>query len=439
MTETPVGRLIITLAIPTTISMLITNIYNMADTAFVGRLGNSASGAVGVVFGFMAVIQAFGFLFGQGGGSIVSRQLGEQHAEKATYTASTAFFASLFMGMTISCFGFLTIDRLVVWLGSTETIAPFAQTYIFYILFAAPFMTTAFTMNNILRYEGKAALGMIGLLSGSILNIAGDYIFMFVFDMGIAGAGLSTALSQIVSWIILLAMFLTGRTTSRLRITCFTLQNALLMDIILTGFPSLLRQFLNSFSTIILNTLSKPYGDEAVAGMSIVNRVVFFVFSVALGIGQGFQPVCAFNYGAGKYGRVKRGIWFTLAVGMIMMTLAAAATVHFPEEIIRIFRDDDKVVQIGSRALILQMLVQPAMPLAVVTEMTYQCSGKKLGASLLSSLRNGIFFIPSIFLLSEYRGLSGIQEAQPLAILLAFAVSVFFFIHYLKSIKQSVS
>ncbi|MBQ2533687.1 MAG: MATE family efflux transporter, partial [Lachnospiraceae bacterium] len=218
MTKTPIGRLIITLSIPTIISMLITNIYNVVDTAFVGRLGTSASGAVGVVFGFMAIIQAFGFMFGQGGGSIVSRLLGNRQVEQATTTASTAFFCSLFMGVVISLFGFVTLDTLVLWLGSTPTIAPYAKAYIVYILVAAPFMTTSFTMNNLLRYEGKAALGMVGLLTGSILNIAGDYILMFVLHMGIGGAGLSTCLSQMVSWGILLSMFLREKTTSRIRL-----------------------------------------------------------------------------------------------------------------------------------------------------------------------------------------------------------------------------
>ena len=208
LTGTPIPRLIITLAIPTIISMLVTNIYNVVDTAFVGRLGTSASGAVGVVFGLMAIIQAFGFLFGQGAGSIISRLLGGRETEKATATASTAFFCSLLTGAAIAVFGYLTLGHLVMWLGSTETIAPYAKVYISYILFAAPFMTTSFTMNNILRYEGKAALGMLGLLVGSVINIAGDYILMFGFNMGIAGAGLSTCISQIVSWGILLFMFL---------------------------------------------------------------------------------------------------------------------------------------------------------------------------------------------------------------------------------------
>ena len=436
LTGTPIPRLIITLAIPTIISMLVTNIYNVVDTAFVGRLGTSASGAVGVVFGLMAIIQAFGFLFGQGAGSIISRHLGGRETEKATETASTAFFCSLLMGAAIAVFGYLTLGHLVMWLGSTETIAPYAKVYISYILFAAPFMTTSFTMNNILRYEGKAALGMLGLLAGSIINIAGDYILMFGFNMGIAGAGLSTCISQIVSWGILLFMFLSGKTTSRISAFKVTFALAMLGNIALTGLPSLLRQFLNSYSTILVNRLSAPYGDEAVAAMAIVSRIVFFVFSVALGVGQGFQPVCAFNYGAGKYRRVRSAIWFTLVTGLIVMTSACLVTMQFPEQIIRLFRDDDAVIAIGRRALILQMVTLPLLPLSVVTEMTFQCTGKKLGAALISSMRNGIFLIPALFILSDVRGLSGIQEAQPLAFALTFAAAIFFFVWYMKKLPR---
>ncbi|WP_036609934.1 MATE family efflux transporter [Oribacterium sp. P6A1] len=443
MTETPIPRLITLLAIPTMISMLITNIYNVVDTAFVGTLGTSASGAVGVVFGFMAIIQAFGFLFGQGGGSIISRMLGDRQPERASETASTAFFCSLFMGFVITVFGFFTLDSLVRWLGSTETIAPFAKTYIAYILFAAPFMTTSFTMNSILRYEGKASLGMIGLLVGSILNIGGDYFFMMILNMGIAGAGLSTCIGQIISWGILLSMFLKGRTTSRISFRHLSseklmicVNTVLLREIVLTGIPSLLRQILNSVTTILLNVLSSAYGDEVVAAMSIVNRIVFFVFSMALGVGQGFQPVCSFNYGARKFDRVRKAIWFTAALGMIFILVAIAATLQFPDEIIRIFRDDPAVIKVAHRALVLQMLLLPTLPLSVVTEMTYQCTGKKGGAALLSSLRSGFIFMPALYILAHTRGVAGIQEAQPVAYGLSFFISLLFFVMYMKKLPR---
>ena len=284
MTKTSIPKLIIRLSIPTILSMLVTNIYNMADTAFVGQLGNSASGAVGVVFGFMAILQAVGFMFGQGSGSIIARLLGAKDKDKATIIASTGFFCAMFLGLFIEILGFLFLDPLVMALGSTKTIAPYAKIYISFILLAAPFMTTSFVMNNILRYEGKASLGMIGLMAGGILNMIGDPIFMFGFHMGIAGAGLSTALSQCISFSILLSMFLRGKTECRLSIRNVTKNPMDILNVLETGLPSLLRQGLGSLATIILNSQAAFYGDEAVAAMSIVSRISMFVFSFALGI-----------------------------------------------------------------------------------------------------------------------------------------------------------
>ena len=435
MTETPISRLIITLSIPTIINMLVTNIYNLVDTAFVGRLGNSASGAVGIVFGFMAIIQAVGFCFGQGGGSIASRLLGARDAENASKVASTAFFFAMGAGLLISVFSFIYLDPLVMALGSTETIAPYAKQYITYVLIASPFMSASFTMNNVLRYEGKAAIGMVGLLAGSILNMVGDPILMFGLHMGVAGAGLSTCLSQIVSFFILLSMFLRGRTTCSLSLRNVAPGNKLLLTICATGLPSLLRQGLGSIATIILNSLAGAYGDEAVAAMSIVSRISFFIFSVALGVGQGFQPVSAFNYGASKYDRVRKGFKFTLLVGESLMAAAIMAMFINSGNVIGLFRDDPRVIEIGTRALRLQLVSLLFLPLSMVTEMLFQSTGHSAGASILSSLRSGIFFIPALLILSNLRGLAGIQEAQPLAYFLTFFPSLIFCTWLMRKLK----
>ena len=321
-------------------------------------------------------------------------------------------------------------------LGSTPTIAPYAKTYIRYILCAAPFMTSSFSLNNILRYEGRAFFGMIGLLTGGILNIAGDAVFIFGIGMGIGGAGLSTAISQIVSFCILLSMFVRGKTQTKLHPGYLTLQAALIGNIMATGLPSLLRQGLGSLSTIILNKACGVYGDSAVAAMSIVNRIIFFVFSVALGFGQGFQPVSGFNYGAGKYKRVRRAFWCTLVMGEIFIVIVSLIVAMNPDEIIALFRDDPDVVAVGHRALMLQCMALPTLPLCMITEMLFQSTGQRAGAAVLSSLRSGIFLIPALILLSYYRGLTGIQEAQAVAFVLSFVTSLFFLIWYLKRLPK---
>ena len=426
MTQTPVLPLITSLSVPTILSMLVTNIYNLADTAFVGQLGTAASGAVGIVFGYMAIIQAAGFMFGQGAGSIMARLLGARKAADAEKTASTAFFCSMISGGLIGLVSLVFLDPVVRVLGSTETIAPYARTYILFIIAAAPLMTASFTMNNLLRYDGKASLGMIGLMTGAIMNMAGDPILIFGFKLGIAGAGLSTALSQAVSFCILLSMFLRGKTTVGISWKKADFLPGRIWDICATGFPSMIRQALNALTTIVLNTCAKPYGDVAIAAMSIVSRISFFVFSIALGIGQGYQPVSAFNFGARKYGRLRKAFRVTAILSESVMLAGVILVLAFSGNLIGTFRDDPEVIAIGTRALRLHMLGMLALPFGMTVEMTLQSTGSRLAASVLSSMRSGLFFIPLVLILSRLRGLAGIQEAQPLAYLLATLWSLVF-------------
>ncbi|MBQ7944339.1 MAG: MATE family efflux transporter [Lachnospiraceae bacterium] len=432
MTQTPVSKLVIMLGIPTTISMLVTNIYNMADTYFVSALGNSASGAVGIVFGLMAIIQAFGFMLGQGAGSIISRRLGNQDVESAKVTASLSFFTALFLGVVIGVLGLIFIDPLMLLLGSTDTILPYARDYGRYILMAAPVMMASFVLNNILRYEGKANLAMIGLVTGGLLNMIGDPILISGFDMGIAGAGLSTALSQCVSFCILLSMFLRGKTQSKIAITAITKNPRGITDVVKTGFPSLLRQGLNSISTMVLNGLAGGYGDAAVAAMSIVNRLCFFIFAVGLGIGQGFQPVAGFNYGAKKYSRVKKAFFFTWGAGEVLLGTLAVIAFFISGSLVGIFRDDVQVIEIGTQALRFQLVALFFQPVTICASMLFQSVGENKLASFFSLLRSGLFFIPTLIILEGVIGLTGIQVSQTVADVLAFIVAVPLVLRYIR-------
>lgn len=436
MTETPVSRLIITLGIPTTISMLVTNIYNMADTYFVGKIGTSASGAVGIVFGLMAIIQAIGFMFGHGAGSIISRKLGERNIELASKFASTSFFYSFFAGIALSIIGIIFINPLMILLGSTNTILPFAKSYGIYILIAAPLMTSSCVMNNILRYEGRASLAMIGLTSGGILNIIGDWFLMTKLHMGVEGAGISTAFSQLISFFILISMFLYGKTQSKIYFKLISKKIEDVHLIINTGFPSMIRQGLSSISTMILNGQAGIYGDAAVAAMTIVNRICFFIFAVSLGIGQGFQPVSAFNYGAKKYSRVKKGFFFTLTVGEIILGCAAVIGILLSSKLVGLFRNDIEVIKIGNFALSVQLISLFFQPLAVCSNMMFQSIGKNKIASFMSALRSGIIFIPTILILSHFMGITGIEISQTIADILTFFVVIPFLIRFFKDLPK---
>lgn len=424
MTQTPVEKLIIQLGIPTTLSMLITNIYNMADTYFVSQISVSASGATGIVYALMAILQAFGFMFGHGAGSNISRQLGAKQSQRAKIYASTSVFLALFVGIMIFILGLLFLEPLMRMLGSTNTILKDAKTYAIFILISGPAMTVGCVLNNILRYEGKATFAMVGLTFGGLLNMFLDPIFIFVLDMGIAGAGLSTAISQYLSTLILLSSFLRGKTVTSISYHYFTHEFNDIQNIVMTGMPSLMRQGLNSLSTTVLNLQAACFGDGAIAAMSIVARCGNLLFSFALGIAQGFQPVCAYNYGAKQYDRVKKGTRFTMLFGMgVLSGLCLICYINAPM-IIMMFRNESQIVSIGTQALRYLCLTLYTLPLSAVGNMFFQSIGKSGHALLLACIQSGLIFIPLVSILPQLIGLTGIEIAQPCAYLISCIITI---------------
>ena len=435
MTETSVEKLILRLSVPTIISMLVTNIYNMADTFFVGKLGTSASAAIGIVFSLMTINQALGFMCGHGCGSNISRKLGNKQGDAAIKFASTGFFMSLFLGVLIMIIGIIFMEPLLRIMGSTDTIMPYAKSYGICILLSAPFMTGSCVLNNVLRYEGKASLAMVGLTLGGVLNIIGDPIFIFVFNMGTLGAGISTAVSQVISFFVLLAMFGGDRTVSRLRFSAISWDIKDILNILYTGLPSLIRQGMMSVSTMVLNYMSMPYGDAAIAAMSIVSRVCNFIFAIALGISQGFQPVSAFNFGAKKFKRVKRAFIFCCGLSMIILGVLSVLSLIFSGHIIGLFRDDADVIGVGTFALRAQCIVLFISPITLAASMMFQGAGENLASSIASFLRSGITFIPMVAILPRFFGIYGIQLAQPLADVISFVVVMPLIVRFFKKIN----
>ncbi len=437
MTETPVPGLVISLAIPTIFTMLITSFYNMADTFFVARLGTSAAGAVGIVFAIMAFIQAIGFTVGIGCGSMVSRALGRQDRRTADRAVSSAFALALLLGVLLSAIGLLFSHPLLKLLGATPTILPYARDYARYIFLGTAVLCCSIVLNNTLRAEGKAIFSTVGLGFGGLLNIALDPLFIFTFDLGIAGAAIATLISQCVSLLILLGFFLAGRSITRLNPAYISRDRALYFEILKIGASSFCRQGLAGISTVALNVSAGAYGDAAVAAMSIVGRIFHFLLSALIGFGQGFQPVAGYNYGARKFERVREAFFFAVKNGTVFLSCLAVLGFCFAPEIISVFQPDDpQLIEIGATAFRAQCLALPLQSTIVLSNMLFQSVGKAFQALFISATRQGIYFLPLILILPRFFGLAGVQYTQTCSDLCAFAGCLPFLWFFFRGINR---
>ena len=429
MLTMPIPRLVAKMAIPTVITMLVTSVYGIADMFFVSELGTSASAAVGIVFSIMTTIQALGFMLGMGAGSLISRKLGEGKVQEAESIATVAFFSSLVGGLILLVVGLRLKTELMKVLGATATILPLAEEFSHYILIAAPVMCGAFVLNILLRSQGKAKLSMIGLSTGGILNIILEPIFIFKLKMGIGGAAVATCISQTVSFVLLLSIYLAHKELAKISLRL--LPSALprfFPKICASGGASLLRQSLVVVANVLLNIHASAYGDAAVAGISITSRVFLVVISVMFGIGQGFQPVAGFCFGAKQFDRVRKSYYFTLFISTVIQLIFAVLLFFFARHTVQLFQKAQEVVQVGTRAIRFYALSLPFLPLSVVTNMLLQVTGKNKESLFLSSCRQGIFFLPLIFILPRFFGITGLELSQPLANLLSGLIAIPFLV-----------
>ena len=431
MTKESVSKIIISLGIPTTISMLITNIYNMADTYFVGGLGDSAQAATGILFTLQCIIQAIAFMLGHGSGTFVAKYLAQKNLDRASTYTTTAFIAGGIMGVGLLTIGLAFLDPFLRFLGSTETILPYAKDYGMWILIACPFLICSLVLNNVLRYEGKAFYAMFGLTTGGILNIAGDYILIRKLGLGVYGAGLATAVSQMISFVILLVLYIKFA-QSRISLKFMAKEGEVYLNIFKMGLPSLIRQGLTSISNGLLNNLIKPFGDAPIAAMSIVQKYSSFVMCVGLGIGQGYQPFASFNYELKEYDRVKKGSKFLLAFGTIAVGALATLGFIFAPTIVSLFQKDAEVIAVGTPALRYASVGLWFLPISVACNMLYQSIRKAALASITATMRSGAVLIPVLLITSYLGGLDGIIMAQGISDILTGLITLPFFIRFFK-------
>ena len=441
MLNQPLNHVIPRLAVPTIISMLVTAVYNMADTYFVARISTEASAAVGVVFSMMAIIQAMAFTIGMGSGANVSQALGAGREEDAKRLVAVGFFTAFAVGIVLAVAGNIDPEGLVVLIGATPECVPDAVAYARYIFMAAPFMMCSFVMNNHLRFQGMAMYAMIGISSGGILNMLLDPLLIFGLNMGTAGAAIATAISQTVSFTLLLTIANTRKGLLHYQFSNFKPTAAMYRKILYTGVPSLGRQGIAAVATIFLNRVARGISPDpiinnaAIAAMSISNKFVMFINSAVIGFGQGFQPVAGFCYGAGRYRRVREAYVYCGKVATIILLCLAAVAMVFSEQIIRLFRGEDPlVVSIGTGALRMQLVTLPLWGFYVMANMCTQSIGYGLSSTVISSARQGIFLIPSVLILPALFGITGLQAAQPAADVLAFILAMIIMRRVLKKL-----
>ena len=423
MTGAPVRGLILALCLPAVISNLVTTAYNLADTYFIGRLGTSQSGAIGIAYSVMTVFQAFGFFFGNGSGNSMSRELGKRNNERAARLLAVGFCGAVLGGLALAILGLSTLPHLVVVLGSTPTISPYAIAYLTPILIAAPMVCGSFALNGLLRYQGLSLYGMIGLVSGALLNFIVAPLLIFVAGLGIAGAGIATAVCQTISFIILVT-FAVRRGVVRLDLRNGKPDMLLVREIIGGGMPSLLRQGAGSLATTCVNLAANPFGDAVIAAMAIVMRVMLAINSIIIGLGQGFQPVCGYNYGAGLCRRVKEGYWFCVRLSTIALVIIAVAVAVLAPDIIGLFRSDPQVIAVGTVALWMQCCTVPLNGFAMMSNMMQQTMGKTVIASFVAVCRLGLFLAPAALILAHCFGVPGVQAAQSVSDIISFIVTV---------------
>ncbi|MBP3360939.1 MAG: MATE family efflux transporter [Clostridia bacterium] len=439
MTAVPVKQLVIELAVPSTVCMLVTALYNMADTFFIGKISTQATGAIGIVFTYMALIQSIAFFFGHGSGNYISRELGRKNGENAEKMAAFGFFSAFAVGVLIAVLGFVFMNPALRLFGATETILPEARPYFFYILLATPFIMTTFVMNNHMRFQGNANKAMFGILTGAVLNVILDPILIFGAGLGIRGASMATAVSQIAGFFVMLHM--TGKGGGiKIRLANFSFSWASLCEVAAGGLPSLGRQGLMSVSAICLNHAAGIYGDSAIAAFSVVSRATMIANSVVIGIGQGFQPVCGFNYGAGRFDRVREAVRFSSVLVTALLVVFGISGGIFAEQIVRVFRDDDlKLIEIAVFALRAQCVTFPLLGGITITNMYLQNIRKTLPATIVAVSRQGVFLIAALLLLGPLFGIRGVQLAQPAADAAAFLLALPLGIYSIKGMGRDAA
>ena len=438
MLHQPVQTTILKMAVPTIIAFIINSIYSLADTYFVTKLGTNASAAVSVNASLDQLILMCGSMLAVGANSYIARLLGNGDEKKASRVLSTAFFLAAGMGTLLLIFGSIFMLPMMRLLGATPTCEQYSVDYATYVLLAAPFMTTSFVMNQCLRSEGSATLSMIGMGFGGILNCFLDPLFIFTFNMGVAGASLATAISKVVSFAILIYPYVTKKSLLHLSVRNFHFCKDILYNVLSVGSSSMFRSGLAVVSAILLNDLAGNISDSVLAGVGVCTKVMMFPFGIVLGFGNGFQPVAGFNWGAKRYDRVKQSFRFASFAALVGAGVMAAGLALFAGQLMDLFTEvDAQMRHIGMLCIILQGVTLPVHAWVAVVNMLCAGLGNAKGAFLLATARQGICFLPILYPLVYFFREYGIVSVQAAADVLSLALAIPMAVLMVRKIKKA--
>lgn len=437
MAGAPVGELILSMALPAMATTLITSVYNLADTFFVGRIGTSATAAVGVVFSFGMILMALGFWAGTGCSTLVSTLIGARKNEEAERMLGTAFALSMSFGTLVAIVGFLGGDVLLRLMGSTDSILPYARAYARFILLAAPFTCANLLMGQTLKAEGLAKQSMFGQISGGILNMILDPIFIFGLRLGITGAAMATALSTVVSFLVMLSFYLRGQTRLRLSLRNVSHRAQDYRTLLTVGIPSLCRHGTNMIANVVLNTVAGNWGDAAIAAMSVCGRLMYLSSCVSGGLNNGSQPVIGFANGSKNYRRLKQAFWFMVKFSTISMIAFGIVEGVFAAPLIRLFRNDPEVIRIGTVSLRFICIALPFSCFMNSASTLFQITSHPLPSSLIIFGRQLVLYIPALLVLPKAIDLLGLQLAAPICDIIAGCVCIPMVLHYLSGLKEN--
>ncbi len=433
----PIPKAVWSLATPTVIGMIVTVLYNLVDTFFIGQTGDpNQVAAVSLAMPFFFILMAFGNLFGIGTSSFISRKLGAREYDKVASACSFAFYSAIVVGIIACAVTLLNTDFIALISGSDEFTEPFVVGYMQYIALGAPFIILSNAFGGIVRSEGHAKVAMFGMILGTVTNIVLDPLFIFTFNQGVAGAALATAIANVVSTLYYI-IFIIKSKDSRLSLKPSDYKiKGVAKDILFIGVPASLTNILFSLATIVYNSFLSDYGNDPVAAMGIVSKVTSMYVMIFFGITMGVQPLIGYSFGAKNYERLK-GVLRYVAISVIIIGTVSMGLFYLTADVIvKAFIDDPEVIAIGERMIRIQATSSPILGLIFITMSTMQASGKSFVSLILAICRQGLAFIPIIVMLDTFLGFDGLIWAQPVSDFVSIFFSGIVFIWYLNSIKK---